>query len=143
MSSQQGEGPMEEVFPATDFREFIDSIQGVNAVGTCILASMKPQDDPNLVSFTADGESAKRGIAIAEALLERRRELDAHYGWVLASDAALVYQSMGGKSGGGAECARQWMQGIHDEYERIRRAMLDANLELEDLVACKQSDCKS
>jgi len=115
MSSQQGEGLIEDAFTPTDFREFIDSIQGANVVGNRFLSSMKPQDDPDLVWFTADVESAKHGIAIVEALSERRRELDAHYGWVLASDAALVHQSMRCKNDGGAEWARKWAEGIHDE----------------------------
>jgi hypothetical protein len=143
MSSQQNDKPVEEAFPLTDFREFIDSIQGANAVGNRFLISMEPQDDPNLISFTADVEFAQRGIAIAEAMLERRCELDTHYGWVLASDAALVYESMGGRSGQGAEWARQWMQGVHDEYERIGRALLDAKVELEIMVTRKESDRES
>ena len=140
MSSYHFEGPIEEAFPPTDFREFINRIQGANAVGNRFLQSMKPQNNADVVSFTVSVESAKRGIAVAKAILERRRELDAHYGWVLATDAALVYASMGGRSDRGAEWARQWMQGIHDEYERIVRDLLDAKLGLENLVAHKESE---
>lgn len=143
MSSQQNKGLIEDAFPPTDFREFIDRIQGAIAVGNRFLNSMKPRDDPDLLSFIADTETAKCAITIAETVLERRRELDVHYGWVLASDAALVYRSMGGKSGGGAEWARQWMQGIHKEYERIGRTLLDAKVELESMVVRKESGRES
>lgn len=95
MPSRQNDRQNEEVFPRTDFRESIDGIQGANAVDNGFLRSMTLQDDPDLVSFTIDVKAARRGVATAEALLERRRELDAHYGCVLASDAALVYESMG------------------------------------------------
>lgn len=128
MPSRRNDRQNEEVFPRTDFREFIDSIQGTNAVGNRFLRSTTLQDDPNLVSFTTDVKTARRGVATAEALLERRRELDAHYGWVLASDAALVYESMGGKNGQGAEWARLWMKDIHDEYERVGQALLEAKV---------------
>jgi hypothetical protein len=140
MSSYHFEGSIEEAFPLTDFREFIDSIQGANAVSNRFLASMEPQDDPDFVSFRVCVESAKRGIAVAKTILGRRRELDAHYGWVLAADAALVYASMGGKSDRGAEWARQWSQGIHDEYERTGRTLLDAKLGLENMVAHKEGE---
>jgi hypothetical protein len=130
---------MEQAFPPADFREFIDSIQGANDMGNRFLASMELQEIPGLFSFTADVGSAKQGIQIAQAMLQRRRDLDAHYGWVLASDAELVYKSMGGKSDQGEEWARQWMRDVHEEYEKVGRAMLDAKLELETLVRRAES----
>lgn len=143
MHSRQSEEPVDEAFLPTDFRQFIDNIQGANTVGNRFLNSMKPRDDPDLISFIADVEFAQRSNAIAEAILERRRELDSHYGWVLASDAALVYESMGGRSDQGAELARQWMQDIYNEYERVGRAIRVAILELEDMVAQRDSVCKT
>lgn len=122
---------------------FIDSVQGANAIGNRFLKSMAPHRPQGIPSPTIEVESAKRGILIAEALLERRRDLNAHYGWVLASDAALVSRSMGGKRKHGAAWARQWMKSVYDEYERVGHALLDANVELKISVRRAESGCHS
>lgn len=83
-----------EVFRLTEFRGFTDSFQGASALADRFLRILTLQNDSGLVPFTADVNSAGRGVAIAETLLEQRCELDAHCGWKLAADAALVYKFM-------------------------------------------------
>lgn len=140
MSSQKDEKPAVEAFPPTDFREFIDSIQGSNATGKRFLDSMAPYRPDGPMSLIIDVETAQRNLLLAEALLEKRRDLNGHYDWVLASDAALVYKVMGGKSENGAVWARRWMEDIHAEYGRVGRELLDVKLELENLVRPVESE---
>lgn len=131
MAPRDGTNTIENVFRATDFGEFIDSILEANTRGKNFVARITESrfaSDPNA---TMEQHSLHNDLAALKGLLAMRRELDAHYGWVLASDAALIYKSVGGRSEGGAVWAQHWTRRVFEEYERIGKALREVKSKLD------------
>lgn len=120
----------EDAFPPTHFRAFIDSVLGANAAGKRVIERPALILSSESVPLAAMQHSARQDITTARRLLAERRDLDAHYGWVLASDAELVYKSMGGKSSTGAAWARQWLNKVFEEYDQIGQSLSDTVMRL-------------
>lgn len=130
-------------FQPSDFEDFIGAVLEVNGQDNRFfqrVISLRSRGD---VSESTQKQSAQQAMVVLEELMEKRRDLNAHYGWVLASDAGLVYKSMGGKSENGASWAKQWMRGVFDEYERLGQAFVDAKLELELVVTRAAGACEA
>lgn len=123
-----------KIIPATDFREFVDVVLKADTHDNKFIRRMSVARPPDTASSITRKQCAQHSIVIAENLIHRRREIDAHYGWVLASDAELVYKSIGGKSEAGPAWARQWIKRVFDEHEKTRQALIDTKLELEEVV---------
>tara|TARA_R110002003_G_scaffold175_14_gene14292 strand:- start:11685 stop:12122 length:438 start_codon:yes stop_codon:yes gene_type:complete len=56
----------------------------------------------------------------AKYLKQRCREVDAHYGWVLASDIVHVTQMFETDSEKGHDNAKYWMRSVFDRYEELK-----------------------
>ena len=131
MALKDDTNTIENFVPATDFREFIDSILEANTRGKNFIARVTKSRFSSGPSATMDQHTVHGDLAALGSLLAMRRELDAHYGWVLASDAALVYKSMGGRSEGGAVWAQHWTRRVFEEYERIGKALREVKSKLD------------
>lgn len=133
-SSKVDDGASQPTFPPTDFRDFIDAVLKSNTESGNFIQHY------TLPSFRSDRlretqmQFAQHGIIAIDELMRQRCDIDAHYGWVLASDAELVYRSMGGKNEGGTVWARQWMRGIFHEYERLNKGLFDTKQGLETVM---------
>ena len=130
MAPRDGTNTIENVFRATDFGEFIDSILEANTRGKNFVARITESRFASGPNATMEQHTVRNELAALESLLAMRRELDAHYGWVLASDTALIYKSMGGRSESGAVWARHWTRSVFEEYERIGKALRDVKSKL-------------
>jgi hypothetical protein len=97
------------LLPPSDFRDLIHLLQ------------------QHFTSFTALSGRSPSDSSILYDLAKQRREIDTHYGWVLASDCALVGRTL---SLGDAKDTKCRMQRIYTEYDRIREVLL---LRAEDL----------
>ena len=131
MALKDDTNTIENFVPATDFREFIDSILEANTRGKNFIARVTKSRFASGPSATMDQHTVHGDLAALGSLLAMRRELDAHYGWVLASDTALIYKSMGGRSESGAVWARHWTRSVFEEYERIGKALRDVKSKLD------------
>lgn len=135
----------ENAYPSTDIRDFVDAVLDTNTGSTRLIervASFRTTSRTTVVTLEQQN-LVRQFLAEFEALKRRRRNLDAHYGWVLASDSELVYRSMGGKSKSGTAWARRWIRGIFEEYERLGQALANAEQELADSMQSAQSSCDS
>ncbi|KAJ8118927.1 hypothetical protein OPT61_g190 [Boeremia exigua] len=134
--------PRDDTPSSTNFRSFVDRVLEANAAGGRIKheVSIIVLCAPPTVKLQ---QSKRRYSEIINRLLADRRELNAHYGWVLASDARLVYKSMGGQGENGAAWARQWMKAIFREYERVGRDLNDAKTQLEEWAERAHSGVES
>jgi hypothetical protein len=87
--------------PPSDFKDLI------------LLLSHHKASFDNLVTSKHGNEAALR------TLKRQSNEVDAHYGWALASDSALIARMFDGEEG--LE-AKTWMKRLFEEYEE-RKAM--------------------
>jgi hypothetical protein len=73
----------------------------------------------HFTSFNLLSEHSSRDSSITSDLTKQRREIDTHYGWVLASDSTLVGRILvaGDRIGDGN--AKGEMKRIWEGYERI------------------------
>ena len=131
MALKDDTNTIENFVPATDFREFIDSILEANTRGKNFIARVTKSRFASGPNATMEQHTVHGDPAALKGLLAMRRELDAHYGWVLASDTALIYKSMGGRSESGAVWARHWTRSVFEEYERIGKALRDVKSKLD------------
>lgn len=106
MSSQNHESTLGNAFLPTDFMEFLDCIIEASNQGKGVIERVVQIRLSNGVIHVTQGRIALRGFAVLEALMAKRRDLDVHYGWILVSDVAFVYKSIGGRSESGAAWAR-------------------------------------
>jgi hypothetical protein len=95
--------------PASDFRDLIDCILQLNIVNIRVFSEIALLQW-RLEEF-AFGSCERRDIAtqivsMASFLERHYRELDTHYGWVLASDHALVSKVLRSYFGENAEIGR-------------------------------------
>ena len=131
MALKDDTNTVESVFPATDFREFIDSISEANTRGKNFIARVTKSRFASGPNAAMEQHTVRNDLAALGSLLAMRRELDAHYGWVLASDTALIYKSMGGRSESGVVWAKHWTRSLFEDYERIGKALRDVKSKLD------------
>lgn len=125
------EQSVRDPFPATDFRTFVDSLLEANIAGKRVVEVLALKNSVDMeLPMMQQQQYRQEHVGIVEGLLAERRNLDAHYGWVLASDAQLVYGTMGGTSSDGAVWAKRWIKAIFEEYERVGQALAYARLKL-------------
>lgn len=132
MPSKRHDNALDEAFPPTDIREFIDLLLGVMVQSARLverLGSLRTATKDPAVVIERPTQVRKLLLEI-DTLMQQRRDRDAHYGWVLASDSALLYKSFGGKNERGTAWAKQWMRNGFDEYERTGQALVDAQQNL-------------
>lgn len=133
-SSKVNNGASQPIFPPTDFGDFVDTVLKSNAEsGKLIERYTLPPPTSDMLRET-QLQFAEYGIVAVGELMRQRCDIDTHYGWVLASDAELVYKSMGGKNERGTAWARQWMKDIFHEYERLTQGLVDTKQELESAM---------
>lgn len=93
------------------------------------IASLPPSDFKDLLlllshhkaSFNTIATSKHHHEAALRALKQQSNDIDTHYGWVLASDSALIAGMFEGQEG--VE-AKTWMKRLFEEYEE-RKAMTE------------------
>lgn len=125
MFSESCRDPPNSNLSLTDFQEFVNCIVETNACGKKIVEQVDSILSTGLVSL-ADVQLKQDYGAMIVRLLGERRDLNAHYGWVLASDAAPVAKSLGVESPKGTFWAREWMRVLFEEYEHIGKALAGA-----------------
>jgi hypothetical protein len=112
--------------PSTDFQQFIDSILEANATGEKTVKHTVSIMSQTHLPPAMKGRLRQEYKITIEKLLRERRELNGHYGWVLASDSELVSTAMGGKDRNEPhQSTRQWMKSVFDEYERTGQTLTD------------------
>lgn len=104
--------------PSTDFRQFIDSILKANATGEKAVKHAVSIMSQTQLPPAMKGRLRQDYTTTIEKLLRERRDLNGHYGWVLASDSEHVYTTTEGKG-----CDE--MRSVSDEYERTGQALAD------------------
>jgi hypothetical protein len=127
----------ENAYPSTDFREFIDAILEANAQSAQLIACMtfiRTSKNPSTTT-TELQISTQQGLVELETLMRHRRDLDAHYGWVLATDSGHVCKSLGGSTKAGVDWAKRWMKSVFDNYVNLGLALENAKQELEEFQA--------
>lgn len=113
-------------FPSTDFRQFIDSILKTNVTGEKAVKHVVSIMSQTQLPPAMKGQLRQDYTTTIEKLLRERRDLNGHYGWVLASDSEHVYTTTGGKGCDELHrSTRQWMRSVFDEYERTGQALAD------------------
>jgi hypothetical protein len=82
--------------PASDFKDLLD------------LLSEHKANFNNIVTSNIQHESALRGLK------QQSNDIDAHYGWALASDSALIARMFEEEE---RSEAKMWMKRLFEEYE--------------------------
>lgn len=126
MSSDIPKDPPESSLSQEDFREFIDSVLEANTTGKRIAEHVNSVLFLNLTSPIAKSKFLQDYTRVVERLLKERRNLNAKYGWVVASSADLVAKAMGRDGSNGTDRTRRWMRTVFEEYERVGVALVDA-----------------
>jgi hypothetical protein len=116
--------PNIDLLPASDFKDLLTSIVHFQtAFDQFSLRLLIVQGSP-----LADGSIMRRNVAMqllrdVLTLSQQGQEIDAHYGWVLASDIAMVSRAFGPANGHTEEDARAWLNNMCTEQGRMRKAL--------------------
>ena len=125
-SSKPGNTAVTDSFPSTDFQQFIDSVLEANATGEETVKHTVSIMSQTHLSLAMKGRLKQDHATIIKKLLRERRELNGHYGWVLASDSGHVYTATRRKGCDEPHrSTRQWMRSVFDKYERTGQALAD------------------
>jgi hypothetical protein len=103
--------------PASDFKDLLMSLQQLEA----------PTDE--LLRQVGSSPTSRKGV---QELLEQTRclerryaDIDTHYGWVLASDRALVARVFGSDVVDAEVGASLWMRRVSKRHRDIKAALRD------------------
>ena len=91
------------------------------------ITSLPPSDFKDLILLLSHHKASCDNLvtpeheheAVLHALKRKSNEIDAHYGWALASDSALIARMFEGEEGSEA---KTWMKRLFEEYVE-RKAM--------------------
>lgn len=108
-----------KALPLSDFRDLIILLQRHEAEYDRLFAP----------SQTLCSENGRNRIAVDSNLLQRQtQEIEASYGWVLASDSALVLRMFETEDEG---TVKTWMRELIDRYEERKESLRKLARELE------------
>jgi hypothetical protein len=114
-----------EVPAPSDFRDLVDCILQLNLASTDAfheLASLQHRPKELAPGSPERREIATRIVSVASGLESQYQELDAHYGWVLASDHALVNEVLRSYFGRN-EKAERWLRRMNVEMANCRSSL--------------------
>jgi hypothetical protein len=99
-----------DCLPPSDFKDLLILLQEHEASLNIFFRSIK----------SATTLFARQDLEIVRNLKQQRNNIDAHYGWALASDSALVARMFQSDD---EEEAQSWMRRMFSEYEERNRQL--------------------
>jgi hypothetical protein len=128
--------PNIDLLPASDFKDLLNSIIRFQRAFDQFSVRLLIVEG----SFLADDSIMRRDVTIqllrdVLSLNQQGQEIDAHYGWVLASDIAMVGRAFGPANGHTEEDARAWLNSMCTEQERIRKSLVELKDIFQRLIA--------
>lgn len=123
MSSRSCNDPLDGDLSLSDFRELIDQVLDAITRGDRTVKQVAFLPSPSPTFRNASVHSEQDYCGEIARLLRERRHINAYYGWVLASDTALVAKSLDGASSNETSRAKQSMRMVFKEYERVGEAL--------------------
>jgi hypothetical protein len=113
--------------PPSDFKDLVDCILKLNVASAHTfrqLASLLHRLNDITSGPHEQREIATQIVSSASGLETQYQELDAHYGWVLASDHALVHNVLRSYFGDN-EGAERWLRTVDVEMAGRRSALCE------------------
>ena len=113
--------------PPSDFKDLVDCILKLNLASAHIfseLASLQHRLNKISSGPYEQREIATQIVSLGSGLEAQYQELDTHYGWVLASDNALVHKVLQSYFGDN-EGAERWLRTVNVEMADRRSALCE------------------
>lgn len=109
---------------ASDFKDFIDSMQTLYTTSAKFIRDQKDWEGTSTPSYRSKRQcnTAEQRLDIIKRLEKDFQELDSHYGWVLASDHALVARAIAQQAGIEID-AKGWMKKVYKTYVTTRKEL--------------------
>lgn len=115
------QAPGVDSFAATDFKDLIDSMQTLETTTKDFIREDHTWEHTDAAPYCSETQwsTVEQRLKIVRRLETEFQELDSHYGWVLASDYALVAKVIAQQAGEGVD-ARDWMKNVYERHVKTR-----------------------
>jgi hypothetical protein len=107
--------------PPSDFKNLLTTALDLLTSSTRFLEKLHAHPPTTSLSTTT---AAAAVAATAKALLKRHKNLDTHYGWVLASDNASMGKALRGICTVEQQQSSDWFRDLVAELENLRRSLI-------------------
>lgn len=128
---------MSDEYRPSDFKDFIDVALVLTADSACFLensASFSDCDGGASLQLEPKRKLDEELTNVAKVLLRQHRDLDTHYGWVLASDRACVERAIR------EHCRVD--RGTEAWFEEMLERLRAARVALGDVIEASESDLR-